>query len=71
LSFRFYAVMLLVASLALWALSRIIHVPRWLVIVIIGVTAFSCVLEVTNVLYLNAQLRRRLGRSIRQGRGRS
>ncbi|MFW6154290.1 MAG: hypothetical protein ACOC95_03645 [Planctomycetota bacterium] len=68
-SIRFYAVMLLVTSLALWGLSRIIHVPRWLAIIVIGVTAFSCICEATNVLYLNAQLRRRLGRSMRQ-RGR-
>ena len=59
---------LVVVSLALWGLSRIIHLPRGLVIIVVGVTVFSLAGNVVNVLYINAQIRRRVGRSGRRKR---
>ena len=67
-SIRLNALVLLVVGLVWWGLSRIIHVPRWLMIVIVAVTAFSFIFDIVNVLCINAEIRRRVGPSVRRRR---
>ena len=71
MSVRVNAVLLLVVGLVLWGLSKVMHLPRSLVIVIVGVLVFSVVGDVVHILHFNAQIRRRVGRSIRQRRQQS
>ncbi len=70
-SSRVNGLVLLVVGLVWWGLSRILPVPRWLMGIIVAVTAFSFILDVVNVLCINARIRRRVGPAIRQRRQRS
>ncbi len=68
LSLRVYAVLLVAVGLAMWGLSRVVRLPRSLVVVVVGVLVFTVIGDVWNILHINAEIRRRMGPIIRQRR---
>ena len=47
----------LFSAALIWLLSKFIHIPAWLSVIVIGFTAFSFVGDVINYLYCNSKLK--------------
>ncbi|MHC4160290.1 MAG: hypothetical protein ACYSSO_14590 [Planctomycetota bacterium] len=47
----------LFATASIWLLSKFIHIPTWLSVIVIGLTAFTFVGDVINYLYCGWKLK--------------
>jgi hypothetical protein len=54
-----YAALLVASALLLWLAGRFVTVPVWLTATVIGVTAFTLVADIVNVVCCEWRLRRR------------